>query len=1151
MKKRLGVTVLMTAASMMAETMEFMAVETAGMSSFRALWDVPIVTAEDGVRFIDDEVVRDRGGTAPFAVAWRTREREVKPAALAFDAMHRMLLVRFPGAAEGIVEKLNKGYDIEKVELVLPFLDEELWPEGGEDAYQFHNGAVWGVPQAYRAIRPVWHAVAYALMKPWKADPVTGPTYNAYINGAGYWEKYGAQGETDRMGMRFGPTPVNYENTEGRMDITAALTGFGGLRDGLRRLSDCGFLIRKWERYDSLYHQGGYEWATGTGPRAIIIKNPKLVVTFSGAMPRENSEPRTQNSEGKRIASGGKIDLPPAADFALLTTDHCPLTTGFPTAVMPTLEELGEMEKRFAYRKPADMEAWQWARVQELFALAYGENAAHEPFWYEYVADHIRQRVRSQTEDADEQKVRLYAYFINDVLRLHRSWWGYDARDKLTMWFMYKEALPKPVQEHFLDYWVDWLMPDRETATNVLDAQDFSGAITHPQLHGTGRNIVEEGQLDPYWVATKDWRGNKSYYRGGYTRRMSTVGFNNLASMTATLAGGIIGSENALEDGRYGLNTYTLKTWSWGDGTTQEEGDDFYGAIAITPQKMMADFGSTLLDRLLGKSAMLKSMTVVADNYHHGLRRYVAGSSRTTIYHRLIIQEGLYSILHTLSKKGAFADLGQPRESLPLLFKDDTKFGHDGPPDMIARASASGAFAPTWYQQIIDEKRFPYEVKAAATLFGQHAAHPILIDNYLGHNYGLHTSSIDFGTITSYMIWKRKPEMVETSRDFVTVVLRGGTGDETVLIHEEHYLKYAVQAAVQSKNKAVITFTPGGEVGLNLERGVTGFQASMGFYNHELPAPTWEIYIDGEKVTDFPAECAPGQVIAIKDGVTFMGIIPLKGSVHDGGGKVVLKTNVAQRYQNQEEGRYNATLALVIDNIVCRHDTPFETEEALATIANASTGFAVELADVHDYPDFAAFLAHLKTVTVTSTVDEAKGVHDIAYASGGDTLEMSVNTTATNRGETRANTFYNKRLVNGESPDLPPGIDRISPFSLQSKTGTLELGGNTLAVTPGALALLQVAPVDGTLLAVNPLMDLTDFALKTHDGIEVTANGKVGILFLTLDRTAKTLTVEHAFTPDQAASPAAATALTVQNLPAPYTTTYNNTPLQTPRISLK
>ena len=109
-----------------AETLLMDRPECAGMSGFRAHWNQPIPVTQDGARLLKDNVVKDRGQTA----VWDG----VNPGPLAFDAVHRNLLVRFPDAAEKIATALAAGQTVEKVELVLPYLDEEIWPTGSGGA---------------------------------------------------------------------------------------------------------------------------------------------------------------------------------------------------------------------------------------------------------------------------------------------------------------------------------------------------------------------------------------------------------------------------------------------------------------------------------------------------------------------------------------------------------------------------------------------------------------------------------------------------------------------------------------------------------------------------------------------------------------------------------------------------------------------------------------------------------------------------------------------------------------------------------------------------------------------------------------------------------------------------------------------------------
>src|SRR5437588_5318194 len=74
---------------------------TAGISAFRADWDRPISLSETGAVQFVDSVVRDRSPTA----AWSPVQRGGRPGVLAFDALNRSLLVRFPGAASVLLHR--------------------------------------------------------------------------------------------------------------------------------------------------------------------------------------------------------------------------------------------------------------------------------------------------------------------------------------------------------------------------------------------------------------------------------------------------------------------------------------------------------------------------------------------------------------------------------------------------------------------------------------------------------------------------------------------------------------------------------------------------------------------------------------------------------------------------------------------------------------------------------------------------------------------------------------------------------------------------------------------------------------------------------------------------------------------------------------
>ena len=99
---------------------------------------------------------------------------------------------------------------------------------------------------------------------------------------------------------------------------------------------------------------------------------------------------------------------------------------------------------------------------------------------------------------------------------------------------------------------------------------------------------------------------------------------------------------------------------------------------------------------------------------------------------------------------------------------------------------------------------------------------------------------------------------------------------------------------------------------------------------------------------------------------------------------------------------------------------------------------------------------------------------------------------------------------------MPAGVERDSPFNLQSKSGSLAKGGAVLRCTPGQLAVLQSEPVSNTFFAANPLAELNYFSLKMPQDAEVTADGKIGISFITVQPKLNTVTIDTGFIEKQA-----------------------------------
>lgn len=1126
---------VLCAVSARAETLRIENPEVAGMSMFRAHWDKPLLLAEDGLRKIDDTVVTNRGGYA----VWGKEQ----PGPLAFDALNRALLVRFPDAAEKIAERLNRGAVIAKVELVLPFLDEELFPPGAPDAVApdgYNSRRNWNVAETWREVRPEWHAVAWRLRRPWKADAVLGPTFNAAVNGKVFWTKYGAQDEqTDRFGQRFGPVEVSYRAPEGRMDLTASVNdaAFGAtLAERLRSLADCGVLVMKEETYDHRYYTGAYEFKTHTGPRAILIKQPRLEVTFAAG----------KSTVGR---------LPAAADVSQLPA------SGRPTAGLPGREELEALAKARA-GKPDWMPEWQWTRVQELMRLN-NPALADEPFWFQFVPNYIIQRIAGAAGGRKAQAgwgglrapaEAVYAAWVDQLIgRPVRGWGGFESARVMAEWYLFGDALPGPAQDAMKRYWHAWLMPDRETcpASRRRDAFDTSGCLVHPMAQddrvgkGPPPNPLK-GLFDNYWSATRDWRGNKSFFRSGFCYEMSTQNFNTTAAAGALLGGQMIGSERAMADGRHGVDRWLLRQWCWLHGSGQEHIDHYYFAVTLSGNKAIADFAQSPVDRLMGQSLLAKQVEELISAWHPVTRTFIAGSSRTMPEYLLGKQDGLQFILHTLcaGDSGTLRDVGRSPKEMP---EGINPVGQEVPPLVVAQQTLTGPWAPEWVAPMVDRKPFPYEAVHTAGDNSYRKA-------YLGRHFGLASAELMDGRIQVMAQWARETKPATRMEDVVTLDLRCGVNETRWASQGGGWIsKPGSTSAFQHRNRLLALTSPrvytGGILGGGLRNDIRSFQSAIALFNYAQPK-TWELWVDDRKVESLPVTCRQGAKIAIRDGLTFVGIIPLPAT--DCGRDVEVQLSVGRTQYFESDGKPNGpgcTPALVIDSFWMRRDQPLTRDEkpVWEQLARAAGGFAVELADAGDFGgDFARFRQHLADATVTMQFDAENNIATATWTAGDTTLETATVTFVPDKEnperETGAPNLV-RRLVNGRDATPRPGLQRDTPYCQQGY-GRLEKHGATLTMEDGRKGFLLVEPVAGVYCAWNPLPDLASWHFELPGGMSLRPDGKTGITRIVVDTKAQRVDIAHGLVPGQEGQEGVAQALLIRSAVPPTTVTFNGRPVQ-------
>ena len=1022
--------------------------ECAGISGFRADWNRPIPLATDGATRVVD---RGQFGKGPVA-EWND---PAKPGAIACDAVHRSLLVRFPGAAERIAAALGAGKTVVRAELVLEYKGSEVYAPGyAEPAGMSFLGDQWAKQE------PRWHAVAWALKQPWISDRELGPTYNAFINGAGYWTGFGVRDAgTDRVATAFGPAPLNKEAPDGRLDITASLSdpAFGtdaGSR--LRRLADCGFLVRKWEAYDASFWRGGYEWGTGTGPRAFLLGSPKLVLTLAA---------------GKAAT----ITLPPAADVRALAKQLAGGKGGKPTAVFADAAQFAAWSAKFGRVQPKGMDDATWQRLQELWA----QDANRHDFPATY-------------ED--------YAKWVDGHLAwAPRRWSGFNAAEVGAIGIRSREALPAPLVEHLRLYWWSWLMPDRE-------------------IGGLVQGYIGGKEASEYYARTKDWRGNFSVYRT-YCRAMGTMNFNHWASAGTLFGGALLESKRLITEGEAGLRDWPLKMWTWFDGTSQETIDHYYLSHSLATQLPFACYSPTVEQRLMGQAILAKTVGELCSTFHPRLKRFTSSSGRTGVAYPLYIQDGVSSIMHTIMPGGALTDLASKTvgDGMPTV-------GRDFSPALAATLALDAAWAPGWYGAMTAAKPVPYLSTGSYKMWGGYSQTPLWKRSFQGRNYGVASIDIAQGETIPFLVhWRRSEQEVKESTELGMLIGRFGVNRTELLDSIWHNSKQrnpngtvgtqsGPLVSIQHRNRLIVLGSPyKGLLHHDKSRGVpdeiTSIQTTLGLITlHQ----GWELLLDGKPVTP-PVTAKAGQRLVIRDGAAYIGIIALPGT--DLGGTDFGERDrevevLADGVPTEMQGGGKLAEALRI-NVYNYHGSALpKAQWSSDKIDDAWSGFCIQAGDASEWKDVAAFDAQLAKGTISAVWNAGKRQVDLNWVLGGDTMACTfVPAAPLGQPTTQALPL---RTVNGKWLYLEPGLERDCNLSAMGTTGRFEKNGATYEGEPGRMGYLLTDPAHGICEAWNPYPDPGNLAVSLSSGARVEFNGRVGITRLTLFTQEKRVTIDGA-----------------------------------------
>jgi hypothetical protein len=882
----------------------------------------------------------------------------------------------------------------------------------------------------------------------WKADPprwhlVGWGLRRAWIPDERLGPTFNAYIKDAGYWTRYGatdPATDRFATSLGPVELSAAqpIARLDVTASGERMITE-GVLVEKLETYDFRYRDWNdpYEWAVATGGHGLTFGNVRIVVSL-------------------RTGVAANTNIPKEPDFpAYAESLRGSAEAGHATAVIPDEAHFASLAAQFDLREGSQA-------LPRIRALAkVGGGTASD--WMNAL----------QSRDYNR-----YRKLIADILATPpRYWRGWSIHDDLLVWFVYRDMLPDFVKDHVRAYWESWLLPDIPTTQ-----------LFHPQ----GAENLD------YWNQAHDWRGRTSFFRGGYNLSLSTQNFNNTAAVGALLGGEIAGSRHAIEDGEEGFERFPLRFWTFLDGSTQEMLDHYYFSITVSAQKLIADFGPTAFDRLMGRVALDRSIDLLASAYHPALRRVVGVSGRTNLQSVLVQQEGIQSVLHLISNNGT---LLYPTQPLGATIGGMRVWGEDFPPGRAAVMATKSEWDAPWVAQIVDAKALPFEETATETTRGAFTP-PLWRRTYLARHYGLASQDIKDGTVDIIAQWTCGKRAAESIDDLGTLTAGYVANGASLAATAGGVTTRAGSVATfQDRNRAIVFMKPHSERARILQSagkdGVASLASVLAIWKTS-GTNGLQIFVDEQAVVQLPARARAGQVIAIQDGVSYLGIVPLHGTDLGRSDEILIERGIAGH--SEPNGALIAPVVTISSYNVRRPQALAPDDAAWDSItARSYGGFVIEMGEVEEDGSFEAFRRALRSRRLDESWNAKERVVQVAYDRA-RSMEVAFGTSYSQAspgmgavpGEQKL--VFPYRRVEGAWPYLAPGIERDSPLTQQGTTGRLEKAGAVLITEPGRKAWLRVSPDRKVFTAYNPLPDQTAWRFMVPGGITVQAVQRVGLL---------------------------------------------------------
>jgi hypothetical protein len=288
----------------------------------------------------------------------------------------------------------------------------------------------------------------------------------------------------------------------------------------------------------------------------------------------------------------------------------------------------------------------------------------------------------------------------------------------------------------------------------------------------------------------------------------------------------------------------------------------------------------------------------------------------------------------------------------------------------------------------------------------------------------------------------------------------------------------------------------------------------------------------------------------IKDGVTYIGIIPLPATDLGRDAEVVIEKGQPQKFD-----QYKADVgpAVVINSYIYKKDELLPKDGDHEKVRRAFAGYAVEFGDKKEFPSFEAFQKHIAQATVKVELDEPTRELTATSTSGKDTLELKAVIAPPPGADTKTLDNFEPKITSttwSGAPLFPSAhIMRVTPVT-QMAWNWVEKNGARVdtSLATGNRLFLQAYSKKGHFTAWNPQGRPTDFQFSLPGGARIVSDGLIGLARLHVDLPGKTVTIDHAREAGRASDPklGAATALLLTGFPADLKIRCNGKEIESP-----